>query len=104
MVFWSRVDIYKRLEANVHKKFLTMKKVIFVVMTLLLSSIGVMLVQASDSTESGYRSILRRILPDSIYSSIEGRRILFYTIGHYGYSWSLITMKDSAFVGYLFFG
>ncbi len=86
------------------KKFLTMKKVIFVVMTLLLSSIGVMLVQASDSTESGYRSILRRILPDSIYSSIEGRRILFYTIGHYGYSWSLITMKDSAFVGYLFFG
>ncbi|MDE6422812.1 MAG: hypothetical protein K2K95_05270, partial [Muribaculaceae bacterium] len=56
--------------------------------------------QNTDSVEVSDQSILRRILPDSIYSSIEGSRILFYTIGHHGYSWSLITMKDSAFLGY----
>ena len=77
-----------------------MKKLIFVVMTLLLSSIGVMSPQNTDSVEVSDQSILRMILPDSIYSSIEGSRILFYTIGHHGYSWSLITMKDSAFLGY----
>lgn len=40
-------------------------------------------------------SLLKTIMPDTIYSLIENKPILFYTYGHYGYSWSLVTKVDS---------
>ncbi len=40
---------------------------------------------------------LRRTLPDSIYSQLENRPLLFYSCGHYGYAWSIITQTDSSF-------
>lgn len=36
-------------------------------------------------------------LPDSIYYLIKDKPIIFYSYGHYGYTWSLITRIDNNF-------
>lgn len=45
----------------------------------------------SDSGKSVEMKRFRRILPDSIYTMIENRPVLFYFYGHHGYSWCVIT-------------
>ncbi len=41
--------------------------------------------------------ILRKSLPDSVYSLLEGKPVIFYSYGHYGYSWTLIAKMDSGY-------
>lgn len=58
-----------------------------------------------DNTNS--ENILYRSLPDSLYPILKNKPIIFYSYGHYGYSWSLIALIDSTYrafsgrVGYL---
>lgn len=51
--------------------------------------------------------ILRQSLPDSLYTLLKNKPVIFYCYGHYGYSWSMIVKFDSIYniysgrVGYL---
>lgn len=47
------------------------------------------------NNESG--RILKQTLPDSLYSALKKRPMIFYSNGHYGYSWSLIARIDSTY-------
>lgn len=40
---------------------------------------------------------LRQSLPDSVYSLVRGNPVIFYSYGHYGYSWSIIAKMDSGY-------
>lgn len=40
-------------------------------------------------------SELSLTIPDSILLLVENRPIIFYSYGHYGYSWSLLTKLDN---------
>lgn len=42
-------------------------------------------------------SIIQQSLPDSLYSILKNKPIIFYSRGHYGYSWSLIAKIDSTY-------
>lgn len=39
-------------------------------------------------------ALLYRILPDSIHSMLHNKPILFYSYGHYGYSWAIATKTE----------
>lgn len=41
--------------------------------------------------------ILQQISPDSLYPLLKNRPIIYYTYGHYGYSWSLVVRIDSTY-------
>lgn len=51
----------------------------------------------SDFNECNRDEILRQSLTDSLYSLLKGKPVIFYSYGHYGYSWSLIAKMDSAY-------
>lgn len=46
------------------------------------------------------KSLLARTLPDSVYQLVEGRPALLYAFGHQGYTWIVITPKDSSYQVY----
>lgn len=62
-------------------------------MTLSLTSRNV----ASNFNNCNKDEILRQSLPDSVYSLLKGKSVIFYTYGHHGYSWSLIAKTDSGY-------
>lgn len=62
-------------------------------MTLLLPS----RIPASGFNKCNQYDVLRQSLPDSVYSLLKGKSVIFYSYGHYGYSWSLIAKMDSGF-------
>ena len=75
-----------------------MKKILFVIaaflcITLSLKSSSV----ASDVNKCNQDEILRDVLPDSVYLLLKGKSVIFYSYGHYGYSWSLIAKMDSGY-------
>lgn len=41
--------------------------------------------------------ILQQILPDSLCTLLKGRPMIYYSCGHYGYSWSLIARIDCTY-------
>lgn len=49
----------------------------------------------SDITKS--EDFLCSVLDDSIYIIVKDKPMIFYSYGHYGYSWSLIAQTDSCF-------
>lgn len=53
--------------------------------------------RASDFNKCNQDEILRKSLPDSVYSLLKGKSVIFYSSGHYGYSWSLIAKMDSGY-------
>ncbi len=50
-----------------------------------------------ESNSDDFEFILRHPLPDSLYSLLRGKPVIFFTHGHYGYSWSLIAKMDSGY-------
>ena len=52
---------------------------------------------ASNFNKCDKDEILRNVLPDSVYSLLKGKSVIFYSYGHYGYSWSLIAKMDSGY-------
>ena len=48
----------------------------------------------SYNSDNSDMAILYRILPDSIHSMLHNKPILFYSYGHYGYSWSIATKTE----------
>ena len=42
-------------------------------------------------------ALLRNILPDSVYSFVKNKPIIFYSYGHYGYSWAVLARSDEDF-------
>ncbi|MDE7153573.1 MAG: hypothetical protein K2O00_03900 [Muribaculaceae bacterium] len=75
-----------------------MKKLLFLPTLIIVLSIFSVLgtpVQNLNSAES--ENILKRSLPDSLYTKLKNRPIIFYSSGHYGYSWSLIARIDSTY-------
>lgn len=51
----------------------------------------------SDSGMTVEMKRLRRILPDSIYTMIENRPVLFYFYGHHGYGWCILTRAGTGY-------
>ena len=45
-------------------------------------------------------NLLRRILPDSIYSIVDKRQTLFYFFDGFGSVWSLLTKTDTGFIAF----
>ncbi len=75
-----------------------MRKLLFVITTIL----GVALLSALERPISkldniNSENILYKSLPDSLYSLLKDKSVIFYSYGHYGYSWSLIAMIDSSY-------
>lgn len=75
-----------------------MKKILFVIavfwgMTWSLTSRN----PASDFNKYNQNEMLHRSVPDSLYSLLTGKSVIFYSYGHYGYSWSLIAKMDSGY-------
>lgn len=76
-----------------------MNKIFYFIATLLVLS-AVSVIGATPKENSNYlrtKAILRSALPDSFYSEVENRPVLFYSYGHYGYTWSIITKIDNDF-------
>lgn len=76
-----------------------MKKLLFVAVAIFC------LVQLSATEMSGQdmyanKSLLARTLPDSVYQLMKDRPALLYTYGHHGYTWVVITPKDSSYQVY----
>lgn len=76
-----------------------MKKLLFVAVAIFC------LVQLSALEMSGQdmyanKSLLDRTLPDSVYQLVKGRPALLYSYGHHGYTWVVITPKDSSYQVY----
>lgn len=85
-----------------------MKKILFFIAAILyvtLSSASGKPISDQDNINS--ENILYRSLPDSLYSLLKNKSVIFYSYGHYGYSWSLIALIDGNYrtfsgrVGYL---
>lgn len=75
-----------------------MKKILFVIAAFLCMTLSL----TSRNVESNFNKcnkdeILRNVLPDSVYSLLKGKSVIFYSYGHYGYSWSLIAKMDSGY-------
>lgn len=51
----------------------------------------------SDSDNDNAENIVCRSLPDTVYSLLKNKPVIFYSYGHYGYSWSLIAKTDSVY-------
>ena len=52
---------------------------------------------ASNFNKCNEDEISRNVLPDSVYSLLKGKSVIFYSYGHHGYSWSLIAKMDSGY-------
>lgn len=73
-----------------------MKKLLILIALAL--SMSLMAGNSGASSDSDKGNIVNRLchaLPDSIYSFLKNRPMIFYSYGHYGYSWSLIAKMDS---------
>lgn len=75
-----------------------MKKIFFVIALIL----NLTLMSAFDNPTSNLNNddsedIIRRSLPDSLYRLLKNKPVIFYSYGHYGYSWSLIAKMDSGY-------
>ena len=78
-----------------------MKKIhILPLLIIVLSVISVLGNSIPALSNSGSSSILKQILPDSLCILLKNRPIIFYSSGHYGYSWSLIARNDSTYQVY----
>ena len=71
------------------KKLLFLAIAIFCITLLLASEKPI---SNSDNDES--ENILCRSLPDSIYSLVKNRPVIFYSYGHHGYTWAMIANID----------
>lgn len=47
------------------------------------------------------KDLLDRIMPDSICHKLKNNQIIFYSRGHYGYSWALIAKSDNRLRGFI---
>jgi len=77
-----------------------MKKIIFVLGFLLFSLI--LLSNNPESNSDDYRdlNLLHHILPHQIDTMIQNKSMIFYTVGHHGYNWSLIVRDGTNFCAY----
>lgn len=78
-----------------------MKKIIFFPILILIAAISSVWANTrSNLTNTDSYDILQHTLPESIYCSLKNKQIIFYSFGHYGYSWSLIAKIDSTYHAY----
>lgn len=76
--------------------FFPMKKFFFLSALIIVSIVFTVCAnQIPNLTNTDSNAILKRTLPDSLYTILKKRPIIFYSRGHYGYGWSLIARMDS---------
>lgn len=74
-----------------------MKKILlFFVTVITLTSLSA-LNQPPNLDNINSEHIVYNSLPDSLHRFIKNRSLIFYSYGHYGYSWSLIVKMDSSY-------
>lgn len=75
-----------------------MKKIIIIPILLIFSFLFSILANSmSNLSNTTSSNILQQILPDSLYTLLKDRPVIYYSYGHYGYSWSLIARIDSTY-------
>lgn len=68
-----------------------MKKLLLIILFIWVAISSVCMPESQMSDNSSTR-ILREILPDSVYLSFKNKPMIFFSYGHYGYSWSIISV------------
>ncbi len=51
----------------------------------------------SNTDNSEYINLIYEDMPDSVSKMLEGRPLLYFSIGHYGYRWSILTKEGKNF-------
>lgn len=69
------------------------KNIIFPIVSILFLLFSFLANPMSNSTND----ILKEILPDSLHTLLKGRPMIYYSYGHYGYTWSIIAKTDSTY-------
>lgn len=76
-----------------------MKKLLFIAVAIIcLAQLSALEMSGQDMYAN--KSLLARTLPDSVYQLVKGRPALLYSYGHHGYTWVVITPKDSSYQVY----
>lgn len=78
-----------------------MKKILFFfTLIIVLTVFSVWANQTPNLVNADSCGILKHTLPDSLYTILKNKPIIFYSRGHYGYFWSLIARVDSTYQVY----